>query len=255
MSKWYNNYNNAMKVAALGAYTARRYGSNSSVGAKTSNSTIVMARRRRNKRYGFNNRVKQVINRGLETKLNSSSESITAMTHASIYTTNLTAKIQQGTGDGQRIADAIDLMKVRMCFLVNAPSTSGAYSYRLLALYSGEEYNPVTWGTGGLVFAEIFLPNALINTGTISVTNPKAVTVVYDELIDVNSVVASTPDIYTHAVEFDISRKFPYQASGSVYGKKQNLYLVIIPYVVGGTAGTTACGNVIANWCVHYKDA
>lgn len=246
-----------MKVAAIGAYTAKRYGSTANVGSKVGNSTMVMRRGASRKKRTFATAVKQVVNRGIETKLNSNTVTGTT-THATIYGWNFTAQVTQGTADGNRLGDSIETKKLRFNFFQATPATSGAYSYRLLIFWSGEESNPALptlTATGALVFADAFLPGATTNTGVIGVTNPKAISIVYDQLFDVNSLVATTPDIFSGVIDVDVSRKLDYQASGSVFAKKQNLYGMLIPYVQGGTANTTQTGTFTANWCLHYKDA
>jgi len=176
------------------------------------------------------------------------------LVHNSIFTTNLTSKITQGTANTDRIGDAVYLVSLKLKGLVNTPTTAGAYCYRVIIGWSGEEYN-VSASTSGLTTAEIFLPTQGGNFPGGSNINPKAFTCLYDEFIDINSIVTAVADLQTMSIKVPLNQKFVYQASGSIYGKLKNLYLVVIAHVVGGTTGTTACGSMVLNADVVFQDA
>jgi len=74
-------------------------------------------------------------------------------------------------------------------------------------------------------------------------------------VFDVNSLVATISDVYSTMIEVNLDKKFAYQSAGSKYGKFKNLYLIICPYVNGGTLNTTSCGSVKVNQCTHYRDS
>lgn len=181
------------------------------------------------------------------------------MTMNNIYSTNITAKVTQGTLDSQRQGDEIYLtgLKVKGNFV--SPTASNSYQYRVIVGWSGEEYNPTNFGSSGaatgLIAAEVFLPTTGGNYGTSAVINPKAFTVLYDQTIDLNSVLTGVSDIAGFDFYVPLSKKFPYQAGGSVYAKFKNLYLVIVSTVgTLGTPLTTASGNVNVNTVLMYKN-
>lgn len=132
---------------------------------------------------------------------------------------------------------------------------AGAYSYRVQLFWSGEEYAAVTLSTTTLAFIEVFMPIVAAGTNVAGIVNRKAVTMLYDQVVIINSNVATTPDMVQFPVNINFKNvKFPYQSAGGIYGKFKNLYFLVTPFVVGGTTGTTATGNVTFNYSLDYKD-
>jgi len=174
-----------------------------------------------------------------------------ALTHNSIYTTSLTTKIDAGDGIGQRDGDAIFINAVKIQGAVHsAAAVTGANMIRILILWSGEEYN-VTASTSGLTTSEIFHAgaSALVSNGMI---NSKACTVIYDETVDINSLLTTTAECKTIYASVPINQKFNYQAGASVYGKIKNLYLVVIGSIVGGSGSV---GNFLLNTDVIFQNS
>lgn len=175
-----------------------------------------------------------------------------ATTHNSIYTANLTATIVQGNSNTTRIGDKIRLEHVEMSFCLTTPSTSGAYTYRILVFYSGDEFNPTGFGAGfGLT--GIFLPNTGQNFTAGACVNPKAISLLSDKQIDINSTITGVSDLRTLHYSVSLKRDFLYRASGSVYGKINNLYCVVIGFVAGGIPATTATGTILMNSDIVFK--
>lgn len=52
-----------------------------------------------------------------------------------------------------------------------------------------------------------------------------------------------------------INQKFNFQATGSVFGKTKNLYLLVVPSFLGGTSPTTLLGQINVNTLIKYTDA
>lgn len=181
------------------------------------------------------------------------------MTMNNIYSSNITAKVLQGTTDSSRQGDEIYLtgLKVKGNFVT--PTASNAYQYRVIVGWSGEEYNPGNFGSSGagtgLNAAEIFLPLTGGQYATSSVINPKTLTVLYDQTMDLNSQLTGVSDIIGFDFYVPLSKKFAYQAAGSVYAKFKNLYIIIVSTVATlGTPLTTASGNVNVNTVLMYKN-
>jgi hypothetical protein len=174
-------------------------------------------------------------------------------TSGTLFCNNLTAQIVQGTGNSNRVGDKIHLNKIvlRGC-VITPPSVAGAYSFRVMLVWSSNEYNPAGLGAG-LTFAEIFLPNTGSNNITTAIANPKACTVIYDKVIDVNSLLTTVSDLQTFGTEISLSQDFVYENSAGVYGKNKNLYLVVSGFVAGGTLGTTALGTLQTSADVVFK--
>lgn len=179
-----------------------------------------------------------------------------ALLHAQQQAFNICAGITQGTSLTGRIGDEITLNAFRAQILCQAPATAGAYSYRIQLLYSGEEYSNTSFSTTTLAFSEVFLSGAVAGFNVGGVVNKKAVTVLYDQVVTINSNVASTADAVHFPCNINLRNvKFPYQSGGSALGKFKNLYFLVTPWVAGGTVSVTSCGNVFVNFSLDYRDA
>jgi len=176
------------------------------------------------------------------------------MTHNTIYTTSITAKVAQGDTNADRDGDAIILTAFKWSGVYNSPTTAGAYICRVLIGYSGEEYN-VTGSNAGLIAAELFLPGTGGSFFARAIVNPKAFTVLSDTFYDVNSLITTTSDVKTVEGKIQLSGKFPYQQSTSAFGKFKNLYMVVISGVVGGVSGTTASGSFFINTDLIFQNS
>jgi len=186
--------------------------------------------------------------------VNDSVASQQSMTHNTVYTTSLTQKISQGDDNVSRDGDAIVIAGIKVQGSVVTAAASGAYMFRVMLCFSGEEYN-VSGSSSGLGPTEIFLPSNGSSFLANACVNPKAVTVLHDELVDINSLIASTRDLKNVAFKVNLNQKFPYQATASIYGKVKNLYLVVVGSVVGGTAGTTDVGQHFFNVDIVFQNA
>lgn len=182
-----------------------------------------------------------------------SAETNATMTAGTIYTCSPTVVVTQGDLNSNRDGDAIILcsLKIKMNFFSDA--VAGAYTYRILVGYSGEEYNASTFTSAALTSTELFLPNTAA-FATHGIINPKAFTVLHDETVDINSQIAATVDLATLAFTVNLANfHFLYQSSQSIYGKTKNLYIVILGNVAGGTPGTTATGSAILSYDLVFK--
>lgn len=215
-----------------------------------------MKGRRSSKKSGGTTAVVRRIVRGMEETKIFSSGNTAALIDGLIYTKGITQPIIQGTAEGTRISDSINLQWLKAKIVFNTAAVSGAFTYRILVVYHEVQKNP-PFDTTGLVYADLFLPNGLTASANVqSITNKKGVTVLWDSFIDINSVVATTADCATVDVNVSLkSAKFPYVTAAAVYGKVKQLYLVVIPHVIGGTVGTTSCGSASLTFAVGFKDA
>jgi len=186
---------------------------------------------------------------------NASSGNSATLVHNQIQGFGVTQRIVQGTNSEQRLGDEMFLEAFRMEVIIGAPTTAGAYAYRIMVVYSGEEYSGTTFSSTTLTSSEIFLPNIVSGTRVSGVVNKKAVQVLYDHEFVINSNITAVADVYTTSAYINLRKyKFQYQAGGSVYGKLKNLYVIVIPNVQGGTLDTTACGSIVINNSLDYRD-
>lgn len=178
--------------------------------------------------------------------------SVGVATHNTLYTANITSVPVQGTTNAQRIGDKIQLQHLDLSIQFNSAAAAGAYSWRLMIVWSGEEYNPAGLASG-LAFTGLFLPNTGSNLTTNSIVNPKAVTILMDETFDINSLVAAVKDTVNLKKRIRLNQQFMYDKTGAVYGKTKNLYFVAVGTVIGGTSGVTSCGDIGFNADLVFK--
>lgn len=199
--------------------------------------------------------IRKIAMRTTEIKNCSTGTATSGLKHATQQAYCETAIITNGTNSLQRVGDEIFLQALRVQWLITTPSTAGAYSYRLMVVYSGEEYAATSFADTSLTFAEMFLINAVAGTNVAGVVNKKAITVLWDQIVDVNSNITGVSEVVNTFCNVNLRNyRFQYQAGGSTYGKLKNLYVVVLPYVVGGTVGTTLCGTVVANASLDFRD-
>jgi len=168
-----------------------------------------------------------------------------------VHTENVTAKIVQGTADGQRVGDAIHLTTLTFAFTAIANSLANYYKYRLIVGWSGEEYNPGTWATGSMGTGEVF--QSTFTDAVNAIVNTKAFSPIYDQIIDVNSYINGFADGVTARATIKLDSKFLYQAAGSVYGKTRNLYILMVPFF--NTGAPTDCGGLQIDYVIKFTDA
>lgn len=207
------------------------------------------------KKVSFPNKVKKTILSMAETYHRGINDSSLngPLLHSNLYTYNLTAQVQQGTSLAQRQGDAIYLMGVNIRGSIFAPTTAGAYQYRIMVVRSGKETNPATL-LAGIGAADVFLPNTYSTFTINGQINSKALTLLYDQTVDVNSQLTATADVAQVNISIPIYKKFEYQSDGAVYGKKDNVYVLVTAIVAGGTAGTTSCGQFLGSADVIFKN-
>lgn len=176
------------------------------------------------------------------------------MTHNTIYTFIPTQGILQGDGNANRDGDAIDIVSLKLKGIAQSHSTAGAYSYRILVGWTGEEYLGLGGGFGsGLGATELFLPSTSVNWTINGVINPKAFTCVYDQTIDIGSQITGVNDLTSFQISVPFNTRFLYQDAGSTQGKTRNLCVVIIGAVAGGVSGTTNAGSIYMGSDLIFK--
>jgi len=177
----------------------------------------------------------------------------TSMTHNTIYTFGPSQTIARGTANDQRVGDSIHMEAFKINGYVKSnAAVNTAVQFRILVLWSGEEYAAPTTLTSGLSNTEIFLTNAGTWTSA-GITNPKAVTVLDDRVINLNNSITGVADLESFAYTVPIHQDHDYQSSGSTFGKNRNLYVVVIASIDGGVTGTTTAGTVLIYGDLIFK--
>lgn len=170
-----------------------------------------------------------------------------------VHSKNLTAQILQGTTDGTRVGDIIFLNELKYSMVFETEVTASCYRYRFLVFFSGEEYNPAgVLALSAVTASELFVAGGADTASNI--INTKAVQVVHDEIITINSQISNVNDAYVSRGSLKLSQKYAYQQAGSGFGKTKNLYIAVIPAFSGITPVTTL-GQVKMQTVLYYTDA
>ena len=207
--------------------------------------------KRKRKTYGRGKNFKRKVLDVFPAKHLSGNSGVT-INNAEIYSMNLTAQIAQGTGLGQREGDTVHLEAVKLEGFFQSSTASNAYKFRLIVGYSGEEYGQVTLTSGVFGTSELFLPNT-VATVVNGVINPKAFTMLYDEVIDMNSQIEGDRTLQSVRSTIKLNKTFSYQANASVYGKTQNLYVIVVSYAPDVAVGV-ANGSAVISYDLIFKD-
>jgi len=181
----------------------------------------------------------------------------TALVHNTIVCMSPTQGITQGTGIANRDGDSVRLEALKIKGNFQSDATAGAYTYRILVGYSGEEINTANIASqfvSGLGTSHVFFPATANNYTSNGIVNAKAFTVLYDQTFDINSQIASTRDVVSMSHTVQLGTDFPYEASASVMGKFKNLFVILISDVALGISGTTPCGNALMSFDLIFKD-
>jgi len=201
--------------------------------------------------------VKRMIMGREEKKFKAGTIGLASLVNDSCYTFNVTAQVAQGTTDGARVGDSINPINLEAYFRWYTDTEAAFYQIRILVLWSGEEFNPSgsLFSTAGLAVNQIMKPcTSNFSTG---IPNPKAVTILHDALVEINSNINGYEDGHNHRVNISLGgTKYSYQADASVYGKTKNLYIVIIPnYTSSNADPPETIGAVGMNYAFNFTDS
>lgn len=246
------------KVPAYMAYKSF-YGSRPSASGARSFRTSSMAgtlmqkkKKRKQRGFSFKNAVYKVLpakHYTLEDAFNT--------THNTLFTCVPTQGITQGTGNTNREGDRVRLMALKFKLTSHSFTTAGAYTYRIIIGWSGEEFttaNIASKFVSGIGSTELFLPSTAGLSTTNGIINPKAFTMLYDRTYDINSQVTGSPDAVSLSDTVQLDSDFSYQASASVQGKTRNLCMIIVATVNNGVTGTTSTGDTAIAADLIFKD-
>jgi hypothetical protein len=174
-------------------------------------------------------------------------------THNTLITANPLYLISQGTADNQRIGDTIHLDTISLKLLFDTATAtvgSAGVKCRVMLVACTAQY-AVTAFTSGVGSTDMFY--ATSTNLVVTRLNPRLCKVLCDEIIDTKPTVSSVGALGYGHIECKVDAPFEFR-TGSNYGTAANLYLVMVPYVVSGTSGTTTCGAFGYDYAVSYRD-
>lgn len=176
--------------------------------------------------------------------------------HNTIYTCIPTQGIAQSLTNTGRIGDSVYLCALKVKGFYQSATTANAYTFRIQVGWSGEEYGTANIAgqlVAGLTAAEVYLPTTTTLATVNGIVNPKAFTILYDQVIDINSQIAATVDVQSFDAIISLNQNFQYQSDGSVFGKTRNLCVVVSAVVASGASGVTPAGNCVWSADLIFK--
>lgn len=195
---------------------------------------------KRTKPASFATRVRKIISSTAQLKHASNSANTSGMDSDVMYFTSPTQNIAQGTAINQRIGDQVKLKYLKVNgFFVAANSANAHTKFRVSVFYSPEDNAAASVTASAFTSGELFLPNTA-GTNSYGIYDEKAVTVLADLTIDLNSIINTSEDLKSFAFSVPLKNvKANYVDSGSTFCTKKNLYIMVMGY--------TAVGANIAN--------
>lgn len=202
--------------------------------------------------------IKRVELKNAENKLYAFQCDLATTTHQTIYTLGLNTAMIQGFGsnnfEGRQIY--LNNFRIRMHYF-NNQSDSSMYG-RLIICKATEEYAgaSVAWSSISRFNSSIFINPSDYLTAFVDY---KHITVISDQVIKCpQHVITSQVNSMFTEVDIPVNKqiKFRYDAavSANTFAKEDNFYAIWIPYVEGGTIGTTAAGGFQMQLMTSYKD-
>lgn len=192
--------------------------------------------------------------RNSEPKHKLTNQTYVMATHNTLISKNLCGNIARGDSFNTRDGDTIHLeaFKAKFFFQKNPVENATLY-YRILILKSRLAVGAGTdnWNNA-LTSGDIFKN---LGGGPLTwMVDSKLVTVLYDETTRLPDTQFSGQLIGAHKDIFvPLKYKFEYQ-NQTDYNKHMNLYMVFIPFLVGGTPGTTITMDFTTTTDLIFKD-
>lgn len=207
------------------------------------------------KSKSFATKVRTVISRAAQTKHVSAEVSTSAVVANTIYTISPTQNIAAGTSISGRLGDAVKLHKLRLNGYVFAAALANANAkFRVTVFYSSTAKAASTTTSGAFAPIDLFLNNTYTLSPITGQIDEKALTLLADQTIDLNSIVASSSDVKSWTMDIYLKDiKMNFIESGSAFGETKNLYICYQAYSIAG-ANPTNCGAMFFSYDLQFKD-
>lgn len=173
--------------------------------------------------------------------------------HNTLLTANIVGLIAQGTADANRLGDFIKLKTLHIRFAVDttgAPAIDAAFMVRIMIVVVSKQVSLGSQWSSGLGTSDLFYSTG--NNVCLGQIDPKKCKVLCDEIFEYQSTTGSNAGLVTGAMECILDAPFEYQ-SGTSFGTAANIYAVCVPYVAGGTTGTTSAGRFSATSVLTFE--
>jgi len=172
--------------------------------------------------------------------------------HNTIYTHNLMYPITQGTAVYNRIGDSLMIRAISVRVQVDnqtADSVTQGFQYRILVVATAAQDSSLGFSTGSIGSTNLFYTN--VGGLIVAQIDPHLCKVICDQIYTYYSRPAPGVDFFQ--MDCVLGMPFEFQP-GTNYGQAANLYALVIPYVTGGTVGTTIVAKMASQVSVTFSD-
>lgn len=207
------------------------------------------------KQVSFASRVKKVIKATAQLKHSGNELFTDPVASQTFYFVSPTQRISQGTDIQSRLGDQVKLQYLKINGYVNAPSTTLTNTrWRIFVFYSSIGAAAATTTSGAFTASQLFQSGTGVANKTSGIFDEKAITVLADQLIDLNSMVDTSKDVKSFAMNIPLHDfKFSYVDGGSAFGKNKNLYLAVTGYTTN-VAAAANIGSYYYSYDLGFKD-
>lgn len=186
---------------------------------------------RKSKPQSFAKRVRKVITSTAQVKHATNTSIVFSMDDTLMYFTSPTQNISQGTAINQRLGDQVKLKYLKINGLFSAATlANAACKFRISVFYCPEGKAASSVTTGAFTGAELFQPNTA-TTPAVGMFDEKAVTVLADMTVDLNSSISTAQDVKSFAFNIPLKNAvLNFREAGSAFSNKRNLYIMVTGY-------------------------
>ena len=172
--------------------------------------------------------------------------------HDSVVSISPTQRLTQGVTNTNRIGDSVHLQSLTINGYYVAPNVALSINrVRIMVVWSRLAVANTTFTSGIIGPTQLFLAGSTTTTNVNGIVNTKAVTVLSDMILEVNPSISTAKDIKSFAFTVPLNQNFDYAEPVGTMGKRKNLYIIAIPFKVGGGADA---GDVIVSYALKFKD-
>jgi hypothetical protein len=186
----------------------------------------------------------------IEAKFNTTAVTVSNGLCNTLYTFNPLSVITQGTGSNNREGAGIHLKAVSFRYNLESPGSSSV-TWRMMLVAATPQFNMANFGSG-IGSNQLFL-SASYNNVLVPHVDSRLAKVLCDTTVMVQPSVTGVQVDSTGFFDCEINMPFEFQSSG-VYGTASNLYIIVMPYIPGGTTGSTPCGSLTGEVMTCWTD-
>lgn len=201
--------------------------------------------------------VNTVRNTILEDKQFQLSNSGGSLAHNTIYSSNLLGNIPIQVGSNGRLGQKLHMKPTTLnIMLTGIQYNSYPIFVRILVVKSNAQYhsgsNSITSGLGSTDIFETGHSELII-----APTDTNKCIVLHDQIVRFDVTTLGSPGTAdTKIINIPLKGgNFEYLTTTSNYMRDKNMYLVFIPYMYGGTPGTTVLSTVLQESCINFTDS